>query len=65
MSKKCDFLYTDRKEKLRLCAMKVIVIGAGMVGDIDCVHLQKNNSKVLLIDKKSPGSKTFTVIGLG
>ncbi len=37
---------------------KVIVIGAGMVGTSIAWHLQKNNSKVLLIDKKSPGSET-------
>jgi len=37
---------------------EVIVIGAGMVGTSIAWHLQKNNSKVLLIDKKSPGSET-------
>lgn len=37
---------------------EVIVIGAGMVGTSIAWHLQKNNSQVLLIDKKLPGSET-------
>lgn len=37
---------------------EVIVIGAGMVGTSVAWHLQKNNSKVLLLDKKLPGSET-------
>lgn len=37
---------------------KVIVIGAGMVGTSIAWHLQKNNSQVLLLDKKPPGSET-------
>ncbi|SIT02376.1 NAD(P)/FAD-dependent oxidoreductase [Neptunomonas antarctica] len=37
---------------------EVIVIGAGMVGTSIAWHLQKKNSKVLLLDKKSPGSET-------
>jgi D-amino-acid dehydrogenase len=37
---------------------KVIVIGAGMVGTSIAWHLQKNNSQVLLLDKKSPGLET-------
>ena len=36
----------------------VIVIGAGMVGTSTAWHLQKNGSKVLLLDKKLPGSET-------
>ncbi len=36
----------------------VIVIGAGMVGTSTAWHLQKNNSKVLLIDRKLPGLET-------
>lgn len=37
---------------------EVIVIGAGMVGTSIAWHLQKNNSQVLLLDKKLPGSET-------
>ena len=37
---------------------EVIVIGAGMVGTSIAWHLQKNNSNVLLLDKKLPGSET-------
>lgn len=37
---------------------EVIVIGAGMVGTSVAWHLQKNNSQVLLLDKKLPGSET-------
>lgn len=37
---------------------KVIVIGAGMVGTSIAWHLQKNDSQVLLLDKKPPGSET-------
>ena len=37
---------------------EVIVIGAGMVGTSAAWHLQKNNAKVLLLDKKLPGSET-------
>ncbi|MGM8871836.1 NAD(P)/FAD-dependent oxidoreductase [Psychrobacter sp. 2Y5] len=37
---------------------QVIVIGAGIVGTSIAWHLQKNNSQVLLIDKKSPGEET-------
>ena len=37
---------------------EVIVIGAGMVGTSVAWHLQKNNSKVLMLDKKLPGSET-------
>jgi D-amino-acid dehydrogenase len=37
---------------------EVIVIGAGMVGTSIAWHLQKNQSKVLLLDKKAPGSET-------
>ncbi|WP_296242889.1 MULTISPECIES: NAD(P)/FAD-dependent oxidoreductase [unclassified Psychrobacter] len=37
---------------------KAIVIGAGMVGTSIAWHLQKNNSQVLLLDKKQPGSET-------
>lgn len=37
---------------------KVIVIGAGMVGTSIAWHLQNNNSQVLLLDKKPPGSET-------
>ena len=37
---------------------EVIVIGAGMVGTSVAWHLQKNNTEVLLIDKKLPGSET-------
>ena len=36
----------------------VIVVGAGMVGTSIAWHLQKNHSKVLLLDKKAPGSET-------
>jgi len=36
----------------------VIVVGAGMVGTSIAWHLQKNGSKVLLLDKKLPGSET-------
>ncbi|WP_367104088.1 NAD(P)/FAD-dependent oxidoreductase [uncultured Psychrobacter sp.] len=36
----------------------VIVIGAGMVGTAAAWHLQNNGSKVLLLDKKLPGSET-------
>lgn len=36
----------------------VIVIGAGMVGTSIAWHLQKNQSQVLLLDKKAPGSET-------
>ncbi len=36
----------------------VIVIGAGMVGTSTAWHLQNNGSKVLLLDKKLPGSET-------
>ncbi|EGK14378.1 NAD(P)/FAD-dependent oxidoreductase [Psychrobacter sanguinis] len=36
----------------------VIVIGSGMVGTSIAWHLQKNNSKVLVIDKKAPGEET-------
>ena len=36
----------------------VIVIGAGMVGTSIAWHLQKNNSQVLLLDKKQPGEET-------
>jgi len=37
---------------------EVIVVGAGMVGTSIAWHLQEKNSKVLLIDRKSPGSET-------
>ncbi|WP_198336327.1 NAD(P)/FAD-dependent oxidoreductase [Psychrobacter celer] len=37
---------------------EVVVIGAGMVGTSIAWHLQKNNSQVLLLDKKLPGSET-------
>lgn len=37
---------------------EVIVIGAGMVGTSVAWHLQKNNSQVLMLDKKLPGSET-------
>ncbi|HSP84574.1 MAG TPA: FAD-dependent oxidoreductase, partial [Psychrobacter sp.] len=37
---------------------EVIVIGAGMVGTSIAWHLQKNNSNVLMLDKKLPGSET-------
>jgi len=37
---------------------EVIVIGAGMVGTSIAWHLQKNNSKVLLLDRKLPGLET-------
>ena len=36
----------------------VIVIGAGMVGTSAAWHLQKNNSKTLLLDRKLPGLET-------
>lgn len=36
----------------------VIVIGAGIVGTSIAWHLQKNNSQVLLIDRKPPGEET-------
>ena len=36
----------------------VIVIGAGMVGTSIAWHLQKNNSKVLMLDRKLPGLET-------
>lgn len=36
----------------------VIVIGAGMVGTPTAWHLQKNNSKVLMLDRKLPGLET-------
>ena len=36
----------------------VIVIGAGMVGTSTAWHLQKNNSKVLMLDRKLPGLET-------
>lgn len=36
---------------------EVIVIGAGIVGTSIAWHLQKNNSQVLLIDKKHPGEE--------
>ena len=36
----------------------VIVIGAGMVGTSAAWHLQKNNSKVLMLDRKLPGLET-------
>lgn len=36
----------------------VIVIGSGMVGTSIAWHLQKNNSQVLVIDKKAPGEET-------
>ena len=36
----------------------VIVIGAGMVGTSIAWHLQNKGSKVLLVDKKPPGSET-------
>lgn len=36
----------------------VIVIGAGMVGTSIAWHLQKNHSKVLLLDRKLPGLET-------
>ncbi|PNK60286.1 NAD(P)/FAD-dependent oxidoreductase [Psychrobacter sp. FDAARGOS_221] len=36
----------------------VIVIGSGMVGTSIAWHLQKNNSKVLVLDKKHPGEET-------
>ncbi len=37
---------------------EVIVVGAGMVGTSIAWHLQKHNSQVLLLDRKSPGSET-------
>ena len=37
---------------------EVIVIGAGIVGTSIAWHLQKNDSQVLLIDKKPPGEET-------
>lgn len=37
---------------------EVIVIGAGIVGTSIAWRLQKNNSQVLLIDKKPPGEET-------
>ena len=37
---------------------EVIVVGAGMVGTSIAWHLQKNNSKVLLLDRKLPGLET-------
>ena len=37
---------------------EVIVIGAGMVGTSIAWHLQKNDSNVLMLDKKLPGSET-------
>lgn len=37
---------------------QVIVIGAGMVGTSIAWHLQKNQSQVLMLDKKAPGSET-------
>lgn len=36
----------------------VIVIGAGMVGTSAAWHLQKNNAKVLMLDRKLPGLET-------
>ncbi|MES1965009.1 FAD-binding oxidoreductase [Psychrobacter sp. AH5] len=36
----------------------VIVIGAGMVGTSIAWHLQKNNAKVLMLDRKLPGLET-------
>lgn len=36
----------------------VIVIGSGMVGTSIAWHLQKNNSQVLLLDKREPGEET-------
>ncbi|WP_019671679.1 NAD(P)/FAD-dependent oxidoreductase [Psychrobacter lutiphocae] len=36
----------------------VIVIGSGMVGTSIAWHLQKNNAKVLVLDKKDPGEET-------
>ena len=37
---------------------EVIVIGAGMVGTSVAWHLQKNGTKVLMLDKRAPGSET-------
>tara|TARA_R110001606_G_scaffold378328_1_gene537927 strand:- start:2845 stop:4098 length:1254 start_codon:yes stop_codon:yes gene_type:complete len=37
---------------------EVIVVGAGMVGTSIAWHLQEKKTKVLLIDRKSPGSET-------